>query len=120
VSSERPDGLFERVRAAAAAFPGVEVGSSYGTPALRVRKRLLARMWEDGETLVFPCSSIDEKEFLMETEPEVYYETDHYRGHPHVLIRLAMVTDERLREHMEDGWQRFASKKMVVEWEANQ
>jgi len=108
--------LFERVRAAAP-FPGVEVGTSYGTPALRVRKHLLARMWDDGETLVFPCASIDEKEFLLQTEPEVYYETDHYRGYPHVLIRLAVVTDERLREHLADGWRRFASQKLLKEWE---
>lgn len=109
--------LFERVRASAP-FPGVEVGTSYGTPALRVRKHLLARMHGDGETLVFPCSSIDEKEFLMQTEPSVYYETDHYRGYPHVLIRLPVVTDERLREHMEEGWRRFASKKLLAEWAA--
>lgn len=75
-------------------------------------------MREDGETLVFPCSSMDEKTFLMETEPSLYYETDHYRGYPHVLIRLDVVTDERLREHMEEGWRRFASARMVREWEA--
>ncbi len=103
---------------AAARLPGVDVSTSYGTPALKVRKHLLARMKEDGETLVFPCSSLDEKEFLMETEPEVYHETDHYRGYRHVLIHLAVVTDERLWEHMEDGWRRFASKKMVAEWES--
>lgn len=108
---------FERVRAAAP-FPGVEFGTSYGTAALRVRKPLIARMREDGETLVFSCSSIDEKEFLLNTEPSVYFETDHYRGYPHVLIRLGVVTDERLREHMEEGWRRFASMKMVREWEA--
>ncbi len=75
-------------------------------------------MKEDGETLVFPCSSVDEKAFLMETEPEVYFETDHYRGYPHVLVRLGAVTNERLRQHMEEGWRRFASRRMVQEWEA--
>jgi hypothetical protein len=110
---------FERV-ISAAPFPGVEVSTSYGTPALKVRKHLLARMKEDGETLVFPCSSLDEKAFFMQTEPEVYFETDHYRSYPHVLIRLAVVTDERLREHMEDGWRRFASKKMVEGRERSQ
>jgi hypothetical protein len=113
------DDLFDRVRAAARPFPGVEESSSYGTAALKVRKKLLARLREDGESLVFPCATIDEKEFLMETEPEVYYQTDHYRNYPPVLIRLSTVTDERLREHLEEGWRRFASKKMVADFEAD-
>ncbi len=110
--------LFDRVRAAARPFPGVEESTSYGTAALKVRRHLLARMKEDGEAFVFPCGTIDEKEFLMDTEPEVYFQTNHYRNYPHVLIRLAVVTDERLREHMEDGWRRFATAKMVAEFEA--
>lgn len=110
--------LFERVKAAAAPFPGVEEGTSYGTPALRVAKKLLARMKEDGETLVFPCATIDEKEFLVATEPDVYFETDHYRNYPHVLIRLNVVTDERLAAHMAEGWRRFANKKLLAQYEA--
>ena len=103
------------MKAAAAPFPGVEEGTSYGTPALRVSKKLLARMKEDGETLVFPCATIDEKEFLMATEPDVYFATDHYKNWPHVLIRLKVVTDERLAEHMAEGWHRFANKKLLAQ-----
>jgi hypothetical protein len=40
------------VRRLALAFPGVEEGLSYGTPGFRVRGKFLARMKEDGETLV--------------------------------------------------------------------
>jgi hypothetical protein len=40
------------VRQLALAFPGVEEGFSYGTPGFRVRGKFLARLWEDGETLI--------------------------------------------------------------------
>jgi hypothetical protein len=43
---------FEDVRQMGLALPGVEEGTSYGTPALKVGKKLLARLKEDGETLV--------------------------------------------------------------------
>ena len=47
------------VRRLALAFPGVEEGLSYGTPGFRVRGKVLARMWEDGEMLgvraIPPC-----------------------------------------------------------------
>lgn len=43
---------FETVRDIGRTLPGVEESTSYGTPALKVRGKLLARLWEDGETLV--------------------------------------------------------------------
>ena len=42
----------ELVRSLALALPGVEEGSCHGTPAFYVRRKLMLRLWEDGETLV--------------------------------------------------------------------
>lgn len=106
---------FQRVVRLAGGLPGVEVGSSYGTPALKVKKKLLARMKEDGETLAVPTESVDEKEFLIATEPEVYFQTGHYRNSRYVLVRLAIVTDTRLREMLEAAWRREAPAKLVAE-----
>ena len=36
--------MFDDVEAIALKWPGVETGTSYGTPALKVRKKLLARI----------------------------------------------------------------------------
>jgi hypothetical protein len=41
---------FDDVRKIALAWPEVDDGTSYGTPALRVRKKLLARLKEDGDS----------------------------------------------------------------------
>ena len=43
---------FQTVATAACKLPEVEISKSYGTPALKVRGKLLARLHEDGETLV--------------------------------------------------------------------
>ena len=45
---------FDDVRKIALAWPEVEDGTSYGTPALKVRKKMLARLKEDGDSLVMP------------------------------------------------------------------
>ena len=37
-------------------LPEVEAGLSSGTPALKVKGKLFARVWEDGETLVMSAS----------------------------------------------------------------
>ena len=80
---------FDDVRKLALAWPEVEDGSSYGTPALKVRKKLLARLREDDETLVMLGVPQDEREMLIESQPKIYYFTDHYRDYPTVLIRLS-------------------------------
>ncbi|MGZ7033368.1 MAG: MmcQ/YjbR family DNA-binding protein, partial [Thermoanaerobaculia bacterium] len=52
---------FETVRELAHAFPGVEDGTSYGTAALRVKKKFMARLREDGDSVVFRVG-FDERE----------------------------------------------------------
>ena len=42
----------ELVRRMALALPGVQEGVCHGTPAFYVRRKLMLRLWEDGETLV--------------------------------------------------------------------
>jgi len=51
---------------------GVEDGTSYGTPALKVRKKMLARLKEDGDSLVMPCVPQDEREMLVESQSKVF------------------------------------------------
>jgi hypothetical protein len=41
---------FDDIRKIALAWPEVEDGTSYGTPALKVRKELLVRLKEDGDS----------------------------------------------------------------------
>lgn len=101
---------FTRVLAAVSSvgWPGVEVSTSYGTPALKVRGKLILRVREPG-ILVFVCD-IDEKEFLMQAMPEIYFQTDHYKGYPAVLARLDQMTTEDLCDRIEKTCRSVASK----------
>src|ERR1700759_2899563 len=72
---------FDLIRELALKLPGVEEGTSYGTAALRVKGKFMARLKEDGESVVFRVS-FDERELLMQTKPDVFYITDHYLGYP--------------------------------------
>jgi hypothetical protein len=90
----------------------VEEGLSYGTPGFRVHGKFLARMWEDGKVLVVKCGDT-ERDFRMQADPETFFVTDHYRGYPTVLIRLARVTPGDLREVLREAWRRQAPKRLV-------
>jgi hypothetical protein len=106
----------QTVRRIALALPGVEEGPCYGTPGFRVRGKFLARLWEDGETLVVKCGD-EERDFRMQSDPQTFFVTDHYRGYPTVLVRLNRVRLKELREVLEQAWRRHAPKRLVVEYD---
>ncbi len=110
---KRTPATFETVRRIALTLPGVEEGTCYGTPAFRVKGRFLARLREDGETLAVKCG-FDERDFRMLAEPATFFTTDHYRGYPTVLIRLASVRSPDLHDILEQGWRFNAPKKLLA------
>lgn len=105
---------FEDVVRLTADLPGIEAGTSHGTPALRVGKKFMCRMREDGETLVLKAVEDIEQRFLMETQPDVFYKTPHYQGYDIVLIRLSQVGEDQLRDLLEQSWTRLAGKGLLA------
>lgn len=104
--------IFDDIRRIALALPGVEERTSYGTAAFFVGKKLLVRLKEDGQDVVFRMG-LDEKAFLIEADPATFYETDHYRGWPAVLARLAMLDEPTVSHLIERQWRASAPKKLL-------
>lgn len=102
------------LRRLALALPDVEEGTAYGTPAWRVRKKLFARLREDGKTMAVRVER-GERELLMGAAPAVFFITDHYRAYAWVLVRLAAIPEDELAEVLEDSWRRAAPKRLVQE-----
>ncbi|MFN8223716.1 MAG: MmcQ/YjbR family DNA-binding protein [Gaiellales bacterium] len=94
-------------------LPGVEVGSAYGTPALRFKKEFMCRLREDGETLAIRCD-LDERPFLLEAHDELFV-TPHYEAWPMVLVALPHADAGLVRELVEDAWVLKAPKKLVAQ-----
>lgn len=103
---------FEPVRKAASGLPEVEVGTSYGTPALFVRGKFFARIWEDGGTLVIRAD-FDSRDAMLRAWPKIFYLTDHYLGYPALLVRLAEVSATRLAAALSDSWEFVAPRSLV-------
>jgi hypothetical protein len=109
---------FDDVRNIALRWPEVEDGTSYGTPALKVRKKLLVRLREDGDSLVMPGVPFEERDMLVESQPKVFYFTDHYSDYPMVLIRLSQTKRATVELLLRRQWQALASKRAIksMEW----
>lgn len=107
---------FAAARRLALELPAVEEGTSYGTPAFRVRGKFLARLREDGESLAIKCG-FEERDLRLQADPVTFFTTDHYRGYPTVLVRLAKVRPADLRDVLEQAWRIHAPKRLVAEYD---
>lgn len=107
---------FEDVRRIALSFPGVEEGTSYGTPAFRVSRKFITRLHDSGEAMVMRVG-FDEREMLMEREPGTYFITDHYKDYPIVLVRISAVAEPVFTALFERNWRDAAAKKFIREYD---
>jgi hypothetical protein len=104
---------FDIVRRMGLALPGVEEGTTWGAPCLRVNGRMFTcipthRSAEPDSLAV----RIDfrERDELIAAEPETYYLKDHYVSYPCVLVRLSRIHPDALRDLLAASWQFVASK----------
>ena len=121
---------WERVEAFALTLPETTSTPSYGgAPALRVNKKMFARlrgeMADDldaltgapyGEVLMVGVGDLGEKEAVLASDPRAYFTVPHYDGYPAVLVRLARCDPEELRELLLDAWLRAAPKRAQKAW----
>ena len=102
---------FGRLKRAAAGLPEVEETTWYGTPALAVRGKGFCRV-KDADTVVVMVS-LDEKEMLLQAAPDVYFETDHYKGWPAMLVRVRIITVKDLSHRLKQSWLLKAPKSLI-------
>jgi hypothetical protein len=94
-------------------FPATEESTSYGTPAFKVKKKLLLRLKEDGETMMIHA---DDRDIWLEDDPDVFFFTEHYRNYPAVLVRLKKIGRKKLRVLIMQCWKEIAPPKLVDQW----
>jgi hypothetical protein len=102
---------FDTVRELGLALPDVEEGTTYGSPALKVGGKMFAciavhRSAEPGSLVI--RLDLNQRDDLIAADPKTYYLTDHYVDYPVVLVRLARVRQDALRDLLLMAW-RFVS-----------
>lgn len=107
---------YEVARKLAHEFPGMEDSTSYRTPSLKVKGKFLARLREDNETLAIRTTFL-ERDFLLSSDPGVYFITEHYRNYPAILIRLEKIKPDDLRDRLEFAWRHVAPKSLVASFD---
>ena len=109
---------WDTVRELALALPEVEA-SSTGRIAFGVHGKGFA--WEarerDGGGLAVRVER-EEKELILDSDPDVYFTCPHYNGFPAVQIRVEAIGRDELWERLEDAWLIQAPKKLAAAYVA--
>jgi hypothetical protein len=111
------DLLLARAYALINDLPGVVVAPYYDTEAIKVAGRVIANPCQEAGALAVWCP-MDIKTMLVQAEPRIYFDTQHFRNWPAVLVHMAVVDDATLRSRLTAAWQGRASKRLLAKWQA--
>jgi hypothetical protein len=57
--------------------------------------------------------ALETKAMLVEAAPDRFFDDDHYRGYPAVLVRLALIEADELAGLLRTGWRLAAPKALA-------
>lgn len=102
------------IRTAALALPGAFEQPSYdGQPSFRTKPRMFAWIRTDPRALVVWVPSLDDKEAMLATEPELFFTTPHYDGYPIVLVQLDALTPNRAAALLRNSYRLRAPRSLA-------
>jgi hypothetical protein len=109
---------WDTVTEIALSFPEVEESGGERI-AFRVRGKIFA--WaareRDGGGLGIRVDR-EEKQLILDSNPDVYFTSPHYNGWPGVQIRLEAIDRDELQMRLEDAWLIQAPKKLAAAYAA--
>jgi hypothetical protein len=78
-------------------------------------KRFGTRTPPDGPILAVAVEDLSEKEAVLEANPKAFFDIEHFKGYPAVLVQLDRATVKAVREAIVDGWLACAPPALAEE-----
>ena len=103
---------FEKI---ALSFETAEMHVGNSMAVVKVFGKFFTRLRPEDDTIVITVGSRDERDMLLELDPETFTLTDHYRSGPWILARRTKIDAKRLKGMLEKRWQIIAPKKLLRE-----
>jgi hypothetical protein len=101
---------FEAVRRVARALPNVEEGTAWGLPAFRTGGKMFLCFREDLDSIVVRAT-FEQRDAMIEEDPETYHTTDHHRPYPWVLARVSKLHPSALPDLLQMALRSAPPKK---------
>ena len=93
-------------------MPEVVEGTSWGNPVLKAHGKLWA-WWSPTEDAPVFKMPREEREFLVEVDPQTFFVTDHYRPHNLVLVHPDRLDPEWAKAQLLKTWRSMAPKRVL-------
>ena len=96
------------------ALEGVTDATAYGAPCFKLHGRIFTCMAINKQAepnSLMVRLPIDQRDAMVEEEPDIYYLKPHYEPYPCLLVRLSKVRRDALRDLLTGAWRQMAAEK---------
>ena len=100
-------------------LPDVAESTSWGQPNLKAHGKLWV-WWSPSEDAPVFKVPFEEREMLIEAEPDTFFFTPHYRNHPSILVRPDRLDPDWARANLLRVWRAQAPKRRLRDYDLAQ
>jgi len=97
----------------ALSLPETEMASWWGTPCPKINAKGFMSPGREAGSFALSVTNA-EKEILLETDPETFWQTDHYRNYSMLLVRYGTDAEERIQLYIQRAWWDRAKKPQRI------
>lgn len=108
-----------RTTALSLGLPGVEETTTYGQPALKAHGKLWV-WWSPHEDAPVFKVPFEEREILVEADPDTFFFTAHYRNSAMVLMRPGRLDLDWAKTNLVRVWRAQAPKRVLKAFDSRQ
>ena len=99
-------------------LPEVTLAHPWGHEALKAHGKMWC-WWSPYEDAAVFRADKDEREMLMQADPETFFLHPHYRAHDLVLVRAGRIDPDWARPRLIRDWRSAAPKRWLTAWDAS-
>ncbi|MCL4676663.1 MAG: MmcQ/YjbR family DNA-binding protein [Pararhodobacter sp.] len=100
-------------------LPRVEDGTAWGNPCLRAHGKMWVWWSPYVDAAVFKCD-IDEREMLLDVDPDTFALHPHYAAHKLILVRAGRIAPAWAEARLVAQWRAAAPRRWLKAWDAAQ
>ena len=104
---------WEEAVAFACSLPAVIMEKLWGSPSPKINGKGFMSLGREAGSFALMVTK-PEKEILFETDPETFWQTDHYRNYPMLLVRYGTPAHERVELYIQRAWWHRAKQPQRV------
>lgn len=98
-------------------LPNIEETTSWGQPTLKAHGKLWV-WWSPHEDAPVFKVPFEEREILVEADPDTFFFTPHYKNHPLVLVRPERLDMDWAKANLTKVWRAQAPKRVLKLFDA--